>query len=135
MNWMLWLTPVAVAVLMFIWGGVVFAVLMKNYFAKEFGHVFRPPEDFKMGGQVLENLIQGVLLTVIYRHFAHPFDSALVNGLFFGALVGALMQGSWVLSMWVNFRVRLPPVLVNGAFGYGRMLAVGALIGVMAGGA
>ena len=131
MDWKLIISTGAVALLLFVWGGVVFAALMKDYFAREFGHLFRPPKEFKLGGQLMENLVQGLLLSLLYRR-ALPFSPVpALDGLAFGALVGALLGATYVFSTWVNYRTRLQPVLVTAAFGYARMLVAGVLLGVI----
>ena len=131
MDWKLIISTFAVALLLFAWAGVVYGALMKNYFAREFGHLFRPPQEFKLGGQVMENLLQGLFLSLLYRRVI-PFSLLpALNGLAFGALVGALLGATHLFSTWVNYRTSFLPVLVTAAFGYARMLAAGVLLGVI----
>src|SRR6476469_10935348 len=125
MDFKLALSTLAVAVLLFASGAVIFAVLFKDYFGRELGHLFRPKKEFKLGGVILEKLVQGLLLSLLYRHMAPVSSTPLLNGLAFGALAGALMEATYLFTTWVNYRVRLAPVAVNASLGYVRMLVAG----------
>ena len=121
----------ATAAILFFWGGLVYAVILKRFFARHFGHIARSETEVKLGAVALEKLLQGALMTVLYRHSVALAGSGLASGLVFGALIGTLIEGTYLLSTWVNYRVELKPVLVTAVLGWPRMLLVGLVLGAI----
>ena len=125
------LSTVLTALFLFFWGWL-FAVLLKKSSVEHFGQVSRPEKEIKVWAIGLEKLAQGFLLTLIYRQLVPFVEVTWLNGLAFGALVGALLEVTYFFSMWVNFRVGLRGVLVNSLVGWARMTLAGILVSLLA---
>ena len=121
------LATVSVAAVLFVWGGVVFVLVLKNYIPRTLGHVFRPAADAKVGWIVVEKLAQSFVLVLLYQHMMP------INPLVFGVLTGALLQLTYVFQTWINYKVDLAPVLVIAALDLPRSLVAGLVLGAILG--
>lgn len=108
---------------LFYWG-VFSAGYMGSYI-----HIMRSPESQIVWANIVGFLIQGFLLSVVYRYY-YKGESPFKEGLVYGLLIGLLTSIPFVLFMWANYTVRWKAVLAEGAGMGFRFLIAGIIIGL-----
>ena len=115
------------AVFLFASGGVLFAVVLADYFRHAMGHLVRPPEDFRMGIVILEKLVQAFLLAVLYARVPRT-RSTVMHGLAVGMGAGLLLELPWGLSLYGNYPVAASAAVVFATLDFARIVVAVMLI-------
>jgi ammonia channel protein AmtB len=123
------LATLASTVVYFILGALFFAGgPLKREFEK-FPAVYRTPDTMKgvlpygIAGMILSMLALSVLFAML-----RPSESTLIQGLHFGALVGAFAVGSFVLHNYVNLNIGLRLTMGQAAAYFVQWVVVGVVI-------
>ena len=124
---------VVAALFLFLWGWLFAVVVFAKSQAKYFEQISRPASEINVAAIGVEKLVQGLLLTLVYQQLRPWADIGWLNGLLFGALVGALLEATYFFTFWINLRVPLVPMLTRTVAGWVRMVLAGGLIGWLSG--
>jgi hypothetical protein len=126
------LAALGATVVYFFLGGLLFtSSLMRAEFQK-YPAVYRSQENMKsvwpigIAGMLLSMFVLAVLYAMLHRE-----GSGLVQGLHFGALIGAFAVGSFVLHNHVNLNIGIRLTLSQAIAYFLEWLAVGVVIGLI----
>ena len=121
----LWATLAAGAWLFFS-GAVLFAGLLKQWWADNFGELTRDPKSLPIWAVVLEKLAQGLGLALLV-YWTTGTAAQIV------AIPLLLVSTTYLLSTYANYRVRGGPVVVIAALDAVRMIVATVIVALVFG--
>jgi len=120
------------AIILFVLASLFYWSMFATEHMSSYLFIMRSCDEQKMWANIIGFLIQGFMLSYIYK-FYFKGESPFKEGLIFGLLVGLLMSVPYVIFMWANYTVRWKGVLADG-IGMGfRILIAGIVIGLIFG--
>ena len=114
---------------LFIFAFLFYWVVFSAGFMGSYLHIMRTPEGQIMWANIVGFLIQGFLLSVVYKYY-YKGESSLKEGLIFGLLIGLLTSIPFLFFMWANYTLHWKAVLAEGAGMGFRLLVAGIVIGL-----
>lgn len=121
------------ALFLFLWGWLFAVVVFAKSQAQHFDAISRPGTEINVGAIAIEKVVQGFLLCLVYTQLRPWTDIGWLNGLVFGALIGALLEATYFFTTWINYKVPAGPVFSRAIAGWFRIVLAGALIGWFSG--
>lgn len=121
------ISTIVTAIVLFILGWIIYGIILMEYFQVHMGHLIRPEHDYKVWAYAVGNLLQALMLSVIYSKFFMKGVSPAKEGLTFGFIIGLLLALPYVFYYWGGMKVTWQPVLLNGVL-MGIMIVIAGLV-------
>ena len=121
------ISTIVAAIVLFILGWVIYGIILMEYFNTHMGHLMRPETDMKIWAYAVANLLQALMLSIIYSRFFYEGVSPVKEGLTFGFLIGLFSALPYVFYFWAGMKVTWQPVLLDGVL-MGIMIVIAGLV-------
>lgn len=103
-------------VIQFLIGGLVYMVILADFYSKHFQLLYRPVYDFKMWAIIVGCVTYAFFLSLIYPK-GYKGGSPVSEGMKFGIYIGLLMSVPYVFFFWASYKVSYVGIAVDGIVG------------------
>lgn len=90
---------------LFLLGWLFYGMLFMNYFADGYSNIARSPESMRMWAIVVANLLQALLISLIYSKFFNKGGSAIGQGLTCGIWLGLFSTVPFIFYMYASMAI------------------------------
>lgn len=126
------ISTIVVAILLFLLGGLFYAAIFADFFAKHYSAIQRSAADMKMWAIAVGCLLEAFFLSLIYPKGykgGSPFGEGFKFGIYFGLLMGV----PYIFFAWAMMPVTYKALVVDGAITIFNTIVAGIVIGMIYG--
>jgi membrane-bound acyltransferase YfiQ involved in biofilm formation len=92
-------------IVLFLLGWLFYGILFMDYFAEEYKYIARSMESFRWWSLIVANLIQALLISIIYSKFFNKGGSPLIQGITCGFWLGLVMTLPHVFYNFASYTI------------------------------
>lgn len=112
---------------LFLLGWLFYGMLFMNYFAEGYSNIARSAESMRMWAIIVANLIQSLLISLIYSRYFNKGGSPIGQGISCGIWLGLFSTAPYIFYMYASMAIsNWQVVVVDGMVG-GFMIIVASL--------
>lgn len=90
---------------LFLLGWLFYGILFMNYFGEAYENIARPMESFRMWAIIVANLLQALLISLIYSKFFNKGGSPFGQGINCGIWLGLYSSVPYIFYMYAGMQV------------------------------
>jgi hypothetical protein len=111
-------------VVLFLLGWLFYGMLFMNYFAEGYSNIARSPESMRMWAIIVANLVQALLISLIYSKFFNKGGSPVGQGMTCGIWLGLFSTVPYIFYMYASMAIANWQVLVVDGLVGGFMIVI-----------
>lgn len=112
---------------LFLLGWLFYGMLFMNYFAEGYENIARSPESMRMWAIIVANLMQALLISLIYSKFFNKGGSPVGQGFTCGFWLGLLTTVPYIFYMYASMAIANWQVVVVDGFIAGFMTVIASI--------